>query len=205
MFNKFVKQFMATRDTGTEQLIKDTAKRVFFAEGRLHATTQDIADAAGVNRTLVNYYFRSKDSLIKQVYEDGMNDLSTRLVQVMETEKPFREKVEEFIDVFMADSMEYPYQETFLITEMNTHGNIYHKDNMSEKIENFSRQIQAEMDAGKLEKMDPIHFSMNMFSMMIYPLIMKPMYKQFYNLDEEQFNKLMLERKEITCNMLFKK
>ncbi|MBE9584052.1 TetR/AcrR family transcriptional regulator [Mucilaginibacter sp. JRF] len=196
---------MATRDTGTEKLIKDTAKRVFFAEGRLHATTQDIADAAGVNRTLVNYYFRSKDTLITQVYEEGMNDLSQRLAQVMETEKPFRERIEDFIDVFMADSMEFPYQETFLITEMNTRGNLYHKENMSEKVENFSKQIQAEMDAGRLEKMDPIHFAMNMFSMMIYPLVMKPMYKQFYSMDDEQFNRMMLERKQLVCNMLFKK
>jgi TetR/AcrR family transcriptional regulator len=38
---------MSTRDTGTEQLIRDTAKHLFFAEGKLHATTQEIADAAG--------------------------------------------------------------------------------------------------------------------------------------------------------------
>jgi TetR/AcrR family transcriptional regulator len=41
---------MAARDAGTEKLIKDTAKK-FFAEGKLHATTQDIADAAGISRT----------------------------------------------------------------------------------------------------------------------------------------------------------
>ncbi|MBL4674840.1 MAG: TetR/AcrR family transcriptional regulator [Mucilaginibacter sp.] len=194
---------MTTRDTGTEQLIKDTAKRVFFKEGRFNATTQDIADAAGVNRTLVNYYFRSKDALIKQVYEEGMDDLDNRLTQVMGSDIPFREKMESFIDVFMADSMEFPYQETFLITEMNMNSNLYHKADMNDKVEDFSRQIQKEMDEGRLEKMDPIHFTMNMFSMMIYPLIMKPMYKQFYNLNDEQFKKLMLERKAITCKMLF--
>lgn len=194
---------MTTRDTGTEQLIKDTAKQVFFKEGRFHATTQDIADAAGVNRTLVNYYFRSKDTLIQQVYEEGMDDLDNRLTEVMYSDRPFREKMEHFIDVFMADSMEFPYQETFLITEMNMNSNLHHKADMNEKVEYFSKQIQKEMDEGRLEKMDPIHFTMNMFSMMIYPLIMKPMYKQFYNLSEEQFTKLMLERKEITCKMLF--
>ncbi len=49
---------MAARDTGAEQKIKDTAKRLYFAEGRINATILDIADAAGVSRTLVNYYFR---------------------------------------------------------------------------------------------------------------------------------------------------
>ncbi|QXV64289.1 TetR/AcrR family transcriptional regulator [Mucilaginibacter sp. 21P] len=196
---------MTTRDTGTEQLIKDTAKQVFFKEGRLHATTQDIADAAGVNRTLVNYYFRSRDELIRQVYEEGMDDMDNRLSQIMESDIPFREKIESFIDVFMADSMEYPYQETFLITEMNTNSNLHNKPDMNLKVENFSAQIQKEIDDGRLPKMDPIHFAMNMFSLMIYPLIMRPLYKQLYNLTDEQFTKLMLERKDITCKMLFGK
>ncbi len=54
---------MAAKDTGssTENLIKETAMRVFFKEGRFTATTQEIADAAGVNRTLLHYYFRSRD------------------------------------------------------------------------------------------------------------------------------------------------
>jgi len=48
---------MPVIDCQTEKLILDTAMRVFFAEGRINATTQDIADTAGVNRTLINYYF----------------------------------------------------------------------------------------------------------------------------------------------------
>ncbi|RYD69366.1 MAG: TetR/AcrR family transcriptional regulator, partial [Sphingobacteriales bacterium] len=34
---------MAGKDKGTENHIKETAKRVFFKEGRFNATTQDIA------------------------------------------------------------------------------------------------------------------------------------------------------------------
>ena len=49
------------KDEATEELIKNTAKRLFFGEGKFNATTQEIADAAGVNRTLLNYYFRSRD------------------------------------------------------------------------------------------------------------------------------------------------
>ena len=38
----------------TEELIKATAKKLFFVQGKFDATTQEIADAAGVNRTLIN-------------------------------------------------------------------------------------------------------------------------------------------------------
>ena len=64
---------MATtkKDDATEELIKNTAKRLFFGEGKFNATTQEIADAAGVNRTLINYYFRSRDKLFDLVFSDA--------------------------------------------------------------------------------------------------------------------------------------
>jgi hypothetical protein len=42
---------MAARDAGTEKIDQRHSKKVFFAEGKLHATTQDIADAVGISRT----------------------------------------------------------------------------------------------------------------------------------------------------------
>ena len=80
---------MAQRDTGTEQLIKDTAKRIFFSEGKLHATTQDIADAAGVNRTLLNYYFRSRDILFEQVATEAMAEMKIVMDSVFSAKMEF--------------------------------------------------------------------------------------------------------------------
>ncbi|WP_158828581.1 TetR/AcrR family transcriptional regulator [Mucilaginibacter lacusdianchii] len=192
---------MAARDTGTEQLIKDTAKRVFFAEGRLHATTQDIADAAGVNRTLVNYYFRSKDILIEKVFKEAMQDLSTRLDKVMESDLPFNKKIENFIEVFLTEAVAFPYQETFLVTEMLNDANKC-DEKKPQKIKSFLAQIQAEMDAGNIKQMNPIHFMMNLFSLMVYPLIMSPLYKQLFNLSSNNFNELIQERKKLICETI---
>lgn len=201
MFNIFVKK-MATRDKGTEQLIKDTAMRVFFAEGRLHATTQDIADAAGVNRTLVNYYFRSKDVLIEQVFKEAMQDLGNRLDKVMESDLPFNKKIEDFIEVFLTEAVQYPYKDTFLIIEMLNDVTKSHDKSKPHKIKNFLDQIQAEMDAGNITPMNPIHFLMNLFSLMVYPSIMGPLYKHLFSLDNNSFNKLINERKKLICNMI---
>ena len=59
------------KDDATEELIKNTAKKIFFGEGKFNATTQEIADAAGINRTLINYYFRSRDKLFEIVLQDA--------------------------------------------------------------------------------------------------------------------------------------
>lgn len=193
---------MAARDTGTEQHIKNTAKRVFFAEGKLHATTQDIADAAGVNRTLLNYYFRSKDALIGKVFKEAMENLGHLLDEVMESDVPFKLKISNLIDVFLNEATAYPYQETFLVAEINA-GNML-DDVKSEETQKFLLQIQAEMDAGRIQPMKPVHFMMNLFSMMAYPLIMRPLYQRLMNLSQPDYAQLIQERKEIICSMIFK-
>lgn len=195
---------MPLKNTGTEQLIKDTAKQLLFAEGKLHATTQEIADAAGVNRTALHYYFRSRDQLIAAVFQDAMQGLSQRLDECMLSETPFREKTANIIAVFLKDMMAFPYQETFLITEINTYGKKLITNIQSEPVKSYLKEATDEMEKGAIDKMDPIHFLMNLFSLMSYPLIMAPLYKKMFRVSEKEFQRLIHERERLIMNMLFK-
>jgi AcrR family transcriptional regulator len=195
---------MPIKNTGTEQLIKDTAKQLLFAEGKLHATTQEIADAAGVNRTALHYYFRSRDQLIAAVFQDAMHGLSQRLDECMLSEISFREKTANIIAVFLIDMVAFPYQETFLITEINTFGKKLITNIQSEPVKSYLKEAADEMEKGAIEKMDPIHFLMNLFSLMSYPLIMAPLYKKLFRVSEKEFQRLIGERERLIMNMLFK-
>ncbi|PSL18570.1 TetR/AcrR family transcriptional regulator [Chitinophaga ginsengisoli] len=195
---------MPLKNTGTEQLIKDTAKQLLFAEGKLHATTQEIADAAGVNRTALHYYFRSRDQLIAAVFQDAMQGLSQRLDECMLSETSFKEKTANIIAVFLKDMMAFPYQETFLITEINTFGKKLITNIQSEPVKSYLKEATDEMEKGSIDKMDPIHFLMNLFSLMSYPLIMAPLYKKLFRVSEKEFQRLINERERLIMNMLFK-
>lgn len=195
---------MSTRDTGTEQLIKDTAKHLFFAEGKLHATTQEIADAAGVNRTLVNYYFRSRDILFDQVFNEAQEVFSSTLDEVFESSMPFKEKIRNLIHVFTGETTQYPYRQLFIITEMNRDFVLHSKRSRVHKVKNFIDEIQAEMDSGKLRKIDPRQFIINLFSLMSHPLITAPLQKAIFGMNDDEYAKLMEERKEIIFETIFR-
>jgi TetR/AcrR family transcriptional regulator len=194
---------MPAKDTGTEQLIKNTAKRVFFTEGKLHATTQDIANAAGVNRAALHYYFRTRDQLIAVVFNESMQELSLRLGTVMEAEMPFKEKTQQLIDVFMSEMQAYPYQETFLITEINTAGHNLVAGINDGPVNVFLKEIETEMQAGNIQVMNPKHFLMNLFSLLSYPLIMAPLYRQFFGMNQPDFDTLIAERRQLIYKMMF--
>jgi len=49
-------------DTSTEAKIKAAARVVFHKNGFAATRTRDIAEEAGINLALLNYYFRSKQN-----------------------------------------------------------------------------------------------------------------------------------------------
>lgn len=193
---------MAQRDTGTEQHIKDTAKRIFFSEGKLHATTQDIADAAGVNRTLLNYYFRSRDILFEQVATEARMEMSREMDSVFTAQLEFKDKLEKLINVFMDQAMQYPYREMYVVTELNRSDRQVPEEKKT-RVQAFLKEISEEMDKGKIKKMDPRHFCMNLFALMAYPLITNCLNKSLYSIGDAEYLKLMKERKKLIFEMVY--
>lgn len=201
---------MPVKDSKTEELIKETALRIFFTEGKLHATTQDIADAAGVNRALLHYYFRSRDVLFDVVFREAKENMHCKMEAVFQQDISFREKIEHFIENFIETSIQYPYLEAFLITEIvrnpekksefledPKHGN------KSEKVAQLMQELQAEMDAGNMPKMQPEQYFMNLISLLAYPFLAKPLMEQIFNLEEDGWKKAMRERKKLLIDLIF--
>jgi TetR/AcrR family transcriptional regulator len=190
-------------DTATEELIKNTAKQVFFGEGRFNATTQEIADAAGVNRTLINYYFRSRDNLFQIVFEDAQKEERKRTEMIVFSGLPFKEKIGEFLDIFFEQAKQYPYLEMYIVTQMNQGTCFKDPEVMSKLLETFYKEIQAEMDNGNVIKMRPQQFVINMISLTSFPVSMRPMIQETMGFTPEEYDVILQERKEIILQTLF--
>lgn len=188
----------------TEQLIKDTARHIFFGEGRFNATTQEIADAAGVNRTLINYYFRSRDNLFQTVFDDAHKKEHDRTEMIVFSSLPFKEKIKEYLDFFFEQSKLYPYLDIYMVTQMNQ-GCVYKDPEvMNRMLDKFYLEIAIEMDRGHIEKMRPEQFVLNFISLASFPVSMRPLLQETMGFSNQSYDRLMEERKDIIMNMLFK-
>lgn len=191
------------KDEVTEELIKSTAMRLFFVEGKFNATTQEIADAAGVNRTLINYYFRSRDNLFNQIFEEAQITELQKSESIMFSELPFKEKIAQFIDYNMEMAVEYPYLEIYLVTQINQ-GCAYGKqDHIEKMMPEFFRQIETEIKNGNIQKMAPIQFVMNMISLISFPLCMRPLIQESMKIDDKEYVEILNDRKKIILQSLF--
>ena len=217
MFNNFVKNKIRYRfaqncltkmsnqpkKDHTQELIKETTKNLFFVQGRFAATTQEIADEAGVNRTLINYYFRSRDNLVQIVFDEAHRVEKEKSEVIMRSDLNFKEKISKFIEESLQTSLKYPYLETYIVSQINK-GSCQKKDIQSEDLQNLYKDIEVEMDLGNIEKIEPVQFLFNMISLLVFPSAARPLIKDNMMISDEEFDRLISERKDIILNMLFK-
>lgn len=187
----------------TQELIKETTKNLFFVQGRFAATTQEIADEAGVNRTLINYYFRSRDNLVQIVFDEAHRVEKEKSEVIMRSDLNFKEKISKFIEESLQTSLKYPYLETYIVSQINK-GSCQKKDIQSEDLQNLYKDIEVEMDLGNIEKIEPVQFLFNMISLLVFPSAARPLIKDNMMISDEEFDRLISERKDIILNMLFK-
>jgi len=198
---------MDTLSTDVERLIKDTAKKIFFEEGKLHATTQDIADAAGINRASIHYYYRSRKLLFDKVFEEAMAEFHTKLQAVIgEDEVPFRQLIERLLDFLLKKSMEHPFLELFLVAELNSNPEITRNllpEPPGERRAMLREYIIREVAAGTMKPIEPEHFIVNLMSLCSFPFLAKPIVKNAIGLSEEDYVKFIAERKEVILKQIF--
>ena len=199
---------MSKKDSTTENHIKETAKNIFFKEGKYQATTQEIADTAGVNRTLLHYYFRSREMLLEIVLAEGQAEFKDKMSKKIDQTLSFKARISQFIDVWMEQTNEYPYLDSYLVSQMHNGAfleNVVNKSKTNQKeLSDFLTDIENEMKAGRITKMEPLQFVLNLISMISYPLIMRPLLEKTFSLNKKSYSKVMEDRKEAIMATIFK-
>lgn len=192
------------KDIETEEQIKEAVKELLFKEGKFNATTQEIADAAGVNRTLINYYFRSRNNLFNLIFEEAIKREEELRETILFSELPFKQKVETYIEESTKQAIEYPYRETYIVSKINE-GSLYKEErDWSNFIERFFNELREEINKGNVENIEPFQFVLNLVSLISFPMFIRPMFQKSMKIQDQDFDRIINERKEIIMKMMFK-
>jgi TetR/AcrR family transcriptional regulator len=197
---------MAADEIQTEKLIKQKAKILFFQKGFLNATTQEIADEAGVNRALIHYYFRSREQLLDLLLQETLKEKKEKVRKVLTSGIPFREKIASFIDTIVDYGLTYPYLDNFIISETAR---------SPEKVEIFCsmdrvkssdlirEELEQEISDGKIASISAEHFMINLSALCNYPLLAKAVLQTIHGMTDAAYRKFLLDRKQIIYRTIF--
>ena len=187
-------------DLNSEQKILDAAKTIFMQKGFDGARMQDIANEAKLNKSLVHYYYRSKEELFAKIFDTFAAQLLPNIEGILHSEKSIFERIEMFIHGYIEFLLHNPQIPLFILTEVNKNperlASILKTTENFPKIQQFVLQIMMEMQLGKLKKINPIHLMLNVISLCIFPFIARPMVQNVMSLKHKDFDIILQQRKE---------
>lgn len=196
-----IKKNTVETDTNTETKIKNAARSVFHKKGFAASRTRDIAEEAGINLALLNYYFRSKEKLFEIIMMETMVGFMNSLAGVFNDENAsFESKIETIVNNYIDLLIQEPDVPIFILSEIRANPQrLVSKINAKELISNsiLLKQLQAKIKNGEIAPINPLQFIMNLVGLTVFPFVGSPLLKVIGGLDEQQFNYLMEERKKM--------
>jgi len=183
----------------TETKIKEAARKLFTQKGFAATRTRDIAEEAGINLALLNYYFRSKQKLFDIImFENFQKFMHGISVNVMNDQSTLQEKIETVVTSYIDFLTQNPHLPLFILNELKN-GPSQIAEKMNKEIQPLRSQLfqrlQHAAKEGKVQALHPFHFITNLVALAVFPFISKPILQRITQVTDEQFNAFMQERK----------
>ena len=185
---------MTQEEVSTEDKILLAASKVFTEKGFSGARTRDIADEAGINLALLNYYFRTKEKLFEQVMKVKIVLLFGQIIPIVTNEKT---TLEEKIDLASVKYFEIlsknPNLPLFVLSEIQKKTSDVKSILPFEKVLNNSFLLKQIKE--RRPDLNPFHFLLNFLSLTVFPFVGKPILQSFDIMNDAEFHQFVEERK----------
>ena len=190
-----------TKDTSTEDRIKAAARKVFHQKGYAGTRTRDIAEEAGINHAMLNYYFRSKEKLFDIVMIETMAYFFQGVGTILNDESTsLEEKIERVVANYIDLLLEEPELPTFMFNEVRTNPEPFVANTpIIQALEHsvLAQQYAEAVAQGRITEPNLIHTVLNVISLVIFPFIAQPIFTALSRTNKEAYNALMLQRKAL--------
>jgi AcrR family transcriptional regulator len=194
-----------TKDITAEEKILNAARRIFENKGMSGARMQEIADEAKINKSLLHYYYRSKQLLFEAVFKSAFNKLAPQINTIFNSDQSICEKIKDFSNNYTEFMLKHPYLPNFILQELNRNPEFV-KDLILKKtlpgIENFRNQIRETVEKGKIRPINAEQLFINILALNIFPFVGAPLIKGFLDSSNKEFTTILEERKKDVADFI---
>lgn len=182
------------QELSTEQKIIFAAREVFTKKGFAATRTRDIAEEAGINLALLNYYFGSKEKLFRIIMEEQVGEMFGNIGPLLaKTELSLDEKVKTIVDMYTNLLLKNPDLPIFVLNELKSNDQVF--EEILKKAYMIAHPVMEKQIIEKGYSISPIDFMMNIVSLTIFPFISKPLFLSSTIISDEEFKQYILNRK----------
>lgn len=184
----------------TEQTIIQAANKIFLENGYAGTRMQDIADEAKINKAMLHYYFKNKESLFRMIFLENFGLLIPLINQVIEAKTSIKEKLLNIAELYIDLMQSNPKLPLFVINELSNHSDSFIaaiKDSQNE-LPNFKQLIQEVKHAVKKKEIAPIDpelLIVGVLALSIFPVIAKQMLQILFSENDKSMDDILQRRK----------
>lgn len=184
-----------------KQQIIQAATQVFLQKGYQGASIRRIATQAGVNVSMINYYYRSKEKLFDMVFDQLFGMLFAQIGSILDSEMNFFDKIQKTVDQYIDTLKKSPTIPTFVFGELARN-----PETILERVKNnhgligalaaVDRVTNAEIERGTIRKIEPVELWINVISLAVFPFVARPMITSVGAVDDRMFDRWIESRKK---------
>ena len=189
----------------TEEQILEAAKEVFQKKGMDGSRMQEIADKAGINKSMLHYYYRSKQLLFEAVFNSAFSLVAPQINKILNDDSSIEEKVRGFTHNYISFMAKHPYLPNFIIQELNRNPKFFEKlqkNAVFPSLDKFEKQVATEVEQGILKSIDGKQLFINIISLNVFPFVATPLIKGLLRIDDKGFKKLVEQRKTMVSEFI---
>lgn len=195
-------------DQSTEEKILQAAEKEFIENGYDGTRMQAIANKAGINKALLHYYYRSKDKLFLMVFKSTVKHFAPKFTKVLlQEDLDFFDKIRVFVKNYILLVQKNSHLPGFVIHELSKKNSSfsYILQEMEINIQPIFDMINAEIEAGRIIKIEPKQLILNVVSLSVFPFVAAPIAQHLlFKDDSEGYAQAMNERAEIVSEFIIK-
>lgn len=191
-----------TSSADAETKIIEAAKDVFMLKGLEATSMSDIARAAGVSRTSLHYYFRTKEKLFSEIFRRVVDGFMPQLGEIVRGNETVREKVEKFVDRYIDLLASVPSAPHFIINEMyrDPAGIVSLFLSIEGKYGNIAyalKLLETHAAEQKIADFDAQLFCLSLYSQCVFPFVLSPVLRAaYFEAEPELYNDFLARLKK---------
>ena len=197
---------MTEKDKQTEEKIFESATEVFIEKGMDGARMQDIANRAGINKSLLHYYYRTKDHLFNAVFEMIAGQMFKKFAPIFDENLSLEEKIRFFFREHIAFMQKNPRLPLFILNELHRNPGRIRKLVQSIDINKVWTTLEAqhkeELNKFNITRDNIPQFMTTVASMSVFPFAAKPVIAAIMEKMGYSFDNYIEERKEYAADLI---
>lgn len=181
------------KESSAEDIILQSAEKLFLEKGFALTSTADIARESGCNSALIHYYFRTKERLFLSIFEKKVTLFISNFFAIQLGDLSFNEKIEAAINAhfeFIRANKQLPF---LLINEITTNSKRVEqlRQNIGSRagamLEVLQKEIDVEIAKGNIRIISAVDLMITIGTLNVSTFLILPGLRLIADFDENKF------------------